>query len=259
MKTVTTQSSARWTVAAALGLSAATLGTASADVIDFTDDQSYTNGDIAGQNGWFRVFGPEPLFNVVDAGVSGGLDQVATGGAIARNFTDAEAGQAFDTNTSIVTYTIVFNTPAAHPTATFTGIGFGIGDTIFSTDVDLGIFLRDDGRIQIEDGVLTGNDRLLGDFDITPTSDTVTLTVSLDYSDNTYSASRSDSPTKDRVDFAFDPGATENPYFLRIDSSQPYDVVIDSISIETTAIPEPGSLVLLGLGGLALVGRRRKP
>ena len=51
-----------------------------------------------------------------------------------------------------------------------------------------------------------------------------------------------------------------NPDFSVCGAGSSYNVVIDSGSATTTALPEPGALGLMGLGlvGLGLIGRRRK-
>ncbi len=232
--------------------------TASALLVDFTSAEGYTSGDIKNQQNWQRVFGNEPLINV-DASGSGSISQANTGGAIRRTFTDLEVGGAFDANASIIEYEFVIEHNTLTGSPTFSGMAWGIGDSIFNaTELDIAVNFRDDGRITIEDGVLTGNDRLLGGFSVMPTGSPVTVTLTVDWGSSTYTATRSDTGAT-FTDNTFVKGVGgSGGHYVRLDSGgSVMDASIDSFSI--VAIPEPTTLALVGISGLlALTMRRRR-
>ncbi|GEM_PF-3188838 len=219
-------------------------------LVDFSAAEGYVDGDVKNQQGWSRVFGNEPLMSV-DTGGSGSLVQSNSGGAIRRSFSDGEVGASFDANASIIAYEFVleYNTISSSPT--FGGIAWGIGDSIFNgTQLDLAVNFRDDGRIFIEDGVLSGNDRGLGGLAVVPTNTPLTVSLTVNWGTGTYSASRSDTgDTRTDVSFVKGVGGSGG-HLLRIDSSQPLDASFDSFSI--AAVPEPGTLSLLILSFLGL-------
>lgn len=233
-------------------------GNLDAITVDFTTGEGYADGDINGQENWSRVFGPEPLINVDTSG-SGSFAQADTGGAVSRTFTDMEVGGVFDNSSSVITYEFVITHNTLTDSPTFNGMAWGIGDSIFTgSQKDLAINFRDDGRIAIEDGVLSGNDTLLGGFSVIPASTPVTVSLTIDWSTSTYTASRSDTGAT-FTDNPFVKGVGGNGgHYIRIDSTAVMDASFDTFSI--SAVPEPSSYALI-VGTLALgwiVARRRR-
>lgn len=239
------------TLTAALGLFTATAAHA-LFVVEFDTAQGFTTGNLQGQEDWNFVFGQNPSAFTVDTSGSGTMDfSTTTGaGALRRTFTDVEAGEVFNPTSTVVTYAFVIDdiTPGSFNN----GMTFGIGGAGGGSDVALNF--RGDGFLTVNDGITTGNARILGGFDALDPG--TTITISLDYATTTFDIVRSDTGASfiNRA-FATD-GST--PYELRLDGAGGANLPISFDSISIAAVPEPTSAaMLLGAAGLLAFRRRR--
>ena len=223
------------------------VGSAWGFTVDFTSAEGYTSGNLNGQQGWSKSYGNDPVLEVDPSG-SGTLNQVGAAGAVQRTFSDIEVGAAFDANASVIQYDFTYTLNSNAVTPIYNGIGWGIGGGVFSAaQLDVGILFRDNGSIQIRDGVLSGGDQNLGGTVADGTTLTVSLTV--DWSNSTYSVSRSDTGDS-RTDFSFAEGVGGNGgHYVRVDSSAPLDASFDSFAASAVVITNEVADYYVATGG----------
>jgi len=244
----------------ALTLSLAFLASANADVI-YQD--TFDDGDIA-----------------TNPGIGGGFSQAITGGAgftEAGGLIDADTGAnnnrgfGFSTNTFDVSNTSanrfsVGLAAAGSDFATFSldGRNF-LGDNraaIEGVGVD---FTTDNGSqgLSYNDGF--GNPSVAPDpiGTVTVLSNAQTITAGTDLAvnltvaaDGSYSYSINGAPATTGAAFGLD--LTQEYHFATYFQDDLGDFSISEVTLTALAVPEPSSAALLGLGGLALIVRRRK-
>ncbi len=237
----------------ALAATLATISTLSAATINFS---GYTNGEIVGQDGWSDDTG---YFSVT----SGVVNQVAGSYSrgVERTFSDLEVGGSFDTTSSIVAYSFTFD-PGARVDGQYTGMSFNVGgDIIDPAETEISLHVIPHGLFKIVDGVKTGNDEYFDGFSVSDRwadNTDVTVTLTLDYGNSTYTATRSDLPGATRTDLPFVKGTGGNgAYNIRLNANQFHNApAIKSISVDL--VPEPSSALLLGSAGLLGLLRRRR-
>ncbi|MDF3130542.1 PEP-CTERM sorting domain-containing protein [Kiritimatiellaeota bacterium B1221] len=226
---------------------------ASAATINFS---SYADGEIVGQDGWG---GDTGFFTVA----GGAVDQVAGGWdkGVDRTFSAGEVGEVFNPASSIIEYSFTFD-PGTKVAGQYTGMSFSIGEDYTEPGKsELTLHIVPVGLFKIIDDVKTGNDEYFDGFagsDQWAENTDVTVTLTVDYGAQTYTATRSDLPGSTRSDFSFDPATGGNgAYYVRFSATQLQSAPsIKSMSI--TAIPEPSSVLLLMVAGGALLFFRRK-
>ncbi len=214
-------------------------------LIDFTAAEGYADGDVNGQEGWARVFGPEPLFEVSDAATSGVLAPVATGGAVFRNFSDAELGGTFDNSSSLVEYSMTYELIGPTGGPFNQNVVLRIGAPFGSESVSF--TFRQDGFVSYTDG-----DGFVGGPGIG--TGTHTLTGQIDYATNTYSAFIDGTELFTPFTRSIANAGTATAV-LRLDAGGTLATInIDSVGL---AIPEPTSAALM-LGAVGLLALRRR-
>ncbi len=237
------------TLTATLGLLTSTASAAT--LVDFSAAEGFTTGNLQGQEDWNFVFGQNPSAFSVDTSGSGTMDfSTTTGsGALRRTFTAGEAGEVFNPTSTIVTYAFVIDdiTPGSFNN----GMTFSIGGAGAGADVALNF--RGDGFLTVNDGITTGNARILGGFDALDPGTTITIT--LDFDTTTFDIVRSDTGASfiNRA-FATD-GST--PYELRLDGASGANLPISFDSVSIAAVPEPTSAAML-LSALSLLALRSR-
>ncbi len=160
-------------------------------------------------------------FNAASAATAG----VSLFGGVTSNSTVGTAGG--------LTASAVFNGPANNGLLAFSGLADGnyVVQLILSD-------LRP---------VLLPNDTLDVYFDDTNSAGTLDATVDVEGVGGMITAN-----------FSITGGATQNIYLVQSTAVGDFDGGISAFQVRTVPVPEPSSTALLGLGGLALILRRRK-
>ena len=258
----------------ALTLSLAFLASANADVI-YQD--TFDDGDIA-----------------TNPGIGGGFSQAITGGAgftEAGGLIDADTGAnnnrgfGFSTNTFDVSNGFILEftanaTNTSNTSANRFSVGLAAAGSDFATFALEGRNFLGDNRAAIEGvGVdfttdqgqgLSYNDGFgnpsvapdpIGTVTVLSNAQTITagtdLAVNLTVAaDGSYSYSINGAPATTGAAFGLD--LTQEYHFATYFQDDVSDFSISEVTLTALAVPEPSSAALLGLGGLALIVRRRK-
>lgn len=218
-------------------------------VADFSSGEGYANGNLDGQNGWARIFGPDPLFNVDATNGELEIDCTATGGGIRQVVSDAELGGTFDDASSVLNFSVSYTLDA-------TSGGFNNHLQVWHgtnfTTPSFQLYLREDGFVSLgASSFIAGTNLGTG---------THTISGIVDYANDTVNFVANGSAQLFGGDVAFTAGA-EQVNTIRVAGpvnalSSTENLTINSISV--AVIPEPSTLLLMGLAGIgALFASRR--
>ena len=208
----------------------------------YTDVNTHTTTDIGGTIVDYRFYGTS-----YDA-TAGGPVTVATSGGRSSNATTSDTSLSARSNARLwTTNDPNLNDWDTAPNFNGTGVGFKAlqADLFMSFDIS-GL---DQGTVYIVHGTINGGSNLFATMSGTGLSDLTSESITTGDINGTHKVSS--------FNFVNDAGYEDIVVTLDVTGGGPA-LMVGTVLVDTAAIPEPGSLALLGLGGLLIARRRRQ-
>lgn len=224
------------------------VASANAQVLLSENFESFTPGNLDTQNGWITLTGAGSAYNVVNgAGLGASKGVVFTEGSAGGNFAWKDLIPAYD---SVVSSNKIVRARTDIFVGATTGVlgrgGLraytGLGGTLVA-----GGYFRSDGNLYNGAGtvVLGSNTAWMNTW--------VSLEVRMNYNTATYTVLVNG--VQAGAAQALVGTTLEDVDFYNSNSVGAADIAYDNMKIE--AVPEPGSILALGLGAVALLRRRK--